>query len=239
MAIIDVITQFGPALAALGGLVGGSKLIHEGQRGIKLRFGKAVRTRDGQPKVIRPGFVFVVPGIEQLVRIHVRTRTVNLPTQEMTLADKTVFHIGGVVRCKVIDSPPQVYAALFETDEAENVISDYVTGVLRQVVASKNYEQALARAEVAEQVHTTAAERLNTWGFTLEEVSLSDCAPTEETARAMLLATVTDIRATALAAAASKLAGDSNVRALAPTVAAALIGTPVAAALGAETLADE
>jgi hypothetical protein len=35
------------------------------------------------------------------------------------------------------------------------------------------------------------------------------------------------------------LAGDSNVRELAPTVAAALIGTPVAAALGAETPAAD
>lgn len=93
-----------------------------------------------------------------------RTRTVNLPTQEMTLADKTVFHIGGIVRCKVIDSPEQVYAALFETDNAEEVISDYVTGVLREVVASKNYEQALAHTKVAEEVETAAAERLSSWG---------------------------------------------------------------------------
>jgi regulator of protease activity HflC (stomatin/prohibitin superfamily) len=46
--------------------------VQEGQRGVKLRFGKAVRhrTRENadQPKIVAPGFVFMIPFIDKLKR---------------------------------------------------------------------------------------------------------------------------------------------------------------------------
>jgi regulator of protease activity HflC (stomatin/prohibitin superfamily) len=52
----------------LGGILSGIiaffksfRFVREGERGIKLRFGKAVRKKGGTPKVIEPGFAWLIP----------------------------------------------------------------------------------------------------------------------------------------------------------------------------------
>jgi regulator of protease activity HflC (stomatin/prohibitin superfamily) len=52
-------------LTAVGGLlftgVKTIQFVQEGSRGLKLRFGKVVRSSDGTPKVVEPGFVWMIP----------------------------------------------------------------------------------------------------------------------------------------------------------------------------------
>ncbi len=65
--------------------------VQEGQRGVKLRFGKAVRYRTGktagQPKIVIPGFVFMIPFIDKLKRRHVRQETIRLGYQKIMFKD--------------------------------------------------------------------------------------------------------------------------------------------------------
>ena len=233
--IIDTFATLGtglvPALAAIGGAIGGSKFVQEGERGLKVRFGKVRRDRDGNPKVVYPGFCFVIPTIERLVRTHVRTRTFNLPTQEVVLADRMVFQVSGVVRVQVRDDAHAVYSVLYETSNIGSVVADYVTTELREVLAKSTYEQVVTGESVVKQVTGAIKAQLNQWGLVLTQFNLSDCSPTEQTARVILLGAETGMRADALLLAAAKVAGDRNVAALSPTVAAALIGTPVATSL--------
>lgn len=221
-----------PALAAIAGGISGSSFIQEGQRGVKLRWGKVVRGRNGEPKVVRPGFVFVIPKVEHLVRTHVRVRTVNLANQEIMLTDGMEFVVGGLVRFHVHDTPADVYAALFETDGLNRSVSDYVSGKLRDTLADMDYEQVLGRGTVTEKVTEEIRAQLREWGLELIEFNLTDCSPTPPSARAILIGSATRMRAEALMEVSSKLAGDLNLKNLSPTVAAALIGTPVAASLG-------
>lgn len=220
-----------PAIGAIGGALGGAKFIQEGERGVKLRFGKVRRKRNRDPKIYEPGFAFVIPGIESLQRTHVRVRTLNLPTQEIVLSDGIEFEVGGLVQLSVNDTPQDVYAALFETNGFNSTIMDYVSGQMREVLAALTYDKVLAREQIIEQVTDRVREQLAGWGANLIEFTLTDCSPTPTSARVILIAAESRLRSEALAEVADKLAGDLNVAALSPTVAAALIGTPVAAAL--------
>src|SRR5262245_14203957 len=71
--------------------------VHEGQRGVKLRFGKAVRYRNGknagQPKIVEPGFVFMIPFIDKLQRRHVRQETIRLDYQKIMFKDGMIFQV--------------------------------------------------------------------------------------------------------------------------------------------------
>lgn len=67
MSTVSTLASAAPAvlstLAGLGGLAKGSRYVHEGERGVKLRFGRVIRRRGGRVKVIMPGFVFVARAI--------------------------------------------------------------------------------------------------------------------------------------------------------------------------------
>lgn len=232
MTIIDTIASVGggllPLIGAVGGAVSGSKFVQEGERGVKLRFGRVVRDRAGNPKIIKPGFCFVIPAAEHLARTHVRTRTFNLPDQDVVLSDRMVFRVGGVVRVKVRDDAAAVYSVLFETADIKSVVTDFVLSELREALASADYETVVSGSTVVDEVTARISTQLGEWGLVLVQFSLSDCSPTPQTARAILVRAETDMRADALLAAAAKVAGDENVKALSPTVAAALVGTPVA-----------
>ena len=69
--------------------------VQEGQRGVKLRFGKAVRYRTGKnagkPKIVDPGFVFMIPYIDKLQRRHVRQETLRLDYQKIMFKDGMIF----------------------------------------------------------------------------------------------------------------------------------------------------
>lgn len=227
-----LLPQVLPFFAAVAGAVGGSKFVQEGERGVKLRFGKVVRDRRGNPRVVRPGFCFVVPSIEHLRRTHVRTRTYNLPTQDVMLRDNTVFRVSAVVMCHLQDTPDAVYRSLFEIQNLGQSVQDYVASALRDVLAGLNYEQINDQTDVLNQVTIAIMPQMEAWGVVLNRITLTDCSPTEETAKMLLMTTQAAFRADALASVAAKLSSDAAVAGLHPTVAAALIGTPVSVALG-------
>jgi regulator of protease activity HflC (stomatin/prohibitin superfamily) len=183
-------------------------------------------------RIHNPGFAFVIPGVEHLIRTHVRTRTINLPSQQVVLTDRMVFQVGGVLQVRVIDSPEAIYAALFETDYLEGTVSDFATGKMREVLADLTYPEVLARTQVAESTHGLIVGQLAEWGLELIAVNLTDCAPTAQTARTILLGAEAAMRAQALADLAPAVSANLSIRTMSATLAAALIGTPVAAALG-------
>lgn len=235
MPMVDSVAPLMPAIAgavtAMGGVIKGSRFIQEGERGVKLRFGRVIRRRDGSPKIIEPGFVFVIPTIEHLRRAHVRTDTIDLPTQTVVLADRMAFNVSAVVIVQVQDSPAAIYRCLFEVEDVEKAVTDYCTAELRTVLSGLTHERVTDATSVAVQIKEAVSARLQQWGLNVDEVMLTDCEPTPESARAILTAASAKLRADALVAAADDLAKCDSLRQVPPVVAAAVIGTPVATAL--------
>lgn len=226
----DILTVAGPAAVGLLGAASGLKFVEEGQRGLILRFGKVKRDRAGEPAVVGPGFRILIPTVDRLVRTHVRTRTIDLPPQTVVLKDRTVFEVSGVLLGHVRDDARAIYQALFETDDFEGSIRDYATAQLREVLGGATYEQVLEPKALLDQVNAHVTEQLERWGFTAGRVMLTNCSPTQKTAAAILLTAETSFRVEALNTAAGAVT--DTARRLQPTVAAALIGTPVSVALG-------
>ena len=88
------------------------KFVHEGELGIKLRFGKAVRNRDKSPKVIYPGFVILIPCVESLKRHHVRQQSAQFKNQKIMTKDGLIFSVSAMVMYRIRD----VYNALFQIE---------------------------------------------------------------------------------------------------------------------------
>lgn len=224
-----------PALAPLlGGLVGvfkGIKFVPEGQRGIKLRFGKAVRyktgTNKGKPKVVEPGLRILIPFVDTLVRRHVRQQTIRSENQEVMLKDRSVFRITAVTIFRVTD----VYRALFEIDNLDDSVDDFCMAVLRDYLSQKDADGIIDTQKISEELLQLLIQKGSEWGVEFLAFRLTDCSPTSQTADLLLTKTLAGRRMEALAEAA-KAAG-IDVRDMDPALGAAVVGIPVAASIGA------
>ena len=105
------------------------RFVKEGERGLVLRFGQVVR-KGGKPRIIEPGFVFLIPQVENLVRRHVRQQTIELNEQEVILKDNTIWVVSAVVFFRVKD----IYKALFEIDDLDGGVRNLCMGELRTVL---------------------------------------------------------------------------------------------------------
>ncbi|MGD1069320.1 MAG: SPFH domain-containing protein [Bryobacteraceae bacterium] len=107
--------------------------VKEGELGIKLRFGKASRDKDGKPRVIPPGFVMMIPWVDTLAKHHVRQQTIRFDNQEIMIRDGLIFRINAAVIFRVND----IYRALFEIEDLHTSITDIGMGILRDVFTGR------------------------------------------------------------------------------------------------------
>lgn len=228
--IVDSLLGLLPIVGSGAGLLSGLRFVQESQRGVKLRFGRVMRNADKSPRIIQPGFVWLIPSVHTLRRIHVRTQTLSLAPQRIMLSDHTVFDVGALGIVRVIDRPAEIYQSLFEVDDVVRSTESYLESALRDVMTAATYQDLANTAKLAQHVMEIAAPRLAHWGIQLDEFRLTDCSPTRETADMILLGTQAGFRVAALKDAIGQLDGYPLDR-IPPTVAAALIGTPVAVSL--------
>jgi len=220
-------------LAPAVGAVSGIKFVSEGERGMVLRFDKAVKRRKTtEYKVVGPGLRLLFPGVHKLARVHVRQRILDLPTQTIILSDRTVFKVSAVLVCRVKGTPDDVYSALFETTNLNKALQNVGTRVIRDVLTRKGYadmfgeEQAKIAGELIEAIRPHADQ----WGVEMLSFQLNDCDPDEGTTRLIQTVAQAEFRLEALTASADKLRGLD----ISPGLAGVLIGAPLVASGGLE-----
>lgn len=234
MALIEIISGALPLLVPLVGAISGIKFVKEGERGIKLRFGKAVThsygAKRGKVKVYHPGIAVVFPAIHGMQKVHVRQNVINCANQTIMLKDRTVFGVSAVITFRVGEKDEDVYNALFEVTGLTKAVENYCMAILRDVIREQENETLISNAQsIAESAAEMATERLRTWGVILESIRLSDCFPDAETARAIQTEMQARFRGTALKTAAEQLS--VSIEDLDPGLGAALIGVPVSTAI--------
>ena len=84
--------------------IGSLRIVKEYERGVAFRLGR-LRGPLG------PGIVVVVPGIDKLVRVELRTVTLTIPPQEVITRDNVTARVNAVVLFRVKDREPATAAA--------------------------------------------------------------------------------------------------------------------------------
>ena len=92
---------FSPALVVLLVaavlLVSGVKILREYERGVVLRLGRLVGARG-------PGIIYVIPGIEEMYRLDLRTVTLDVPPQDVITRDNVSVQVNAVLYFRVVDA---------------------------------------------------------------------------------------------------------------------------------------
>lgn len=198
----SILSQVGLLIFALFTLFKGMRFVKEGERGLKLRFGKVVRNRAGEPKVMEPGFIILIPYVESLVKRHVRQQPIPLDEQVITLKSGLTFRVAGILFIRVED----IYKALFDISDLDLSVKEEGMGRVRDIVAGHEDHSDLAETEkIAETIKQKIREKTDRWGVLTEDFRITVCAPTPESATVVNLAAAARQRAESIKQVAEQL----------------------------------
>jgi regulator of protease activity HflC (stomatin/prohibitin superfamily) len=151
------------------------RIVKEYERGVAFRLGR-LRGPLG------PGIVIVLPGIDKLVRVDLRTVTLTIPPQEVITRDNVTARVNAVVLFRVTD-PTRSVMAVENFAVATSQISQTT---LRSVVGRADLDTLLAhRADLNEDLAASIAKQTEPWGIQVEVVEIKDVEIPEMMQRAM------------------------------------------------------
>lgn len=149
------------------------KQVDEYQRGILFSFGKFVR-------ILKPGWHLVLPIVNRVVKVDIRTKTVDVPEQEAITRDNVSIRINAVLYYKIFDASK----AVISVENYNYAVSQLAQTTMRNIVGSVTLDELLSeRDKLSTQICQIVDEATDPWGIKVENVELKDIALPEELKR--------------------------------------------------------
>ncbi len=157
-------------------LISAIKIVKEYERGVIFRLGRV----QGGPK--GPGLFILLPFVDKMVKIDLRTVTMDVPPQDIITRDNVPARVNAVVYFRVIDPNKSVV-------EIENHVlatSQISQTTLRSVLGQKDLDDLLTnREEINEQLQEIIDEQTDPWGVKVSVVEVKDVEIPSQMQRAM------------------------------------------------------
>jgi len=159
----------------LGLTVVNTKVLREYERGVLFRLGR-LKPLGG------PGLVFLVPFVDRLVRVDLRTVTLTIPPQEVITRDNVPARVNAVAYFKVTDPA----RAITEVEEYAVATSQIAQTTLRSVLGHAELDDLLAeRDQLNDSLRRIIDEQTEPWGIKVTTVEIKDVEIPEAMQRAM------------------------------------------------------
>lgn len=156
-------------------VIPGIRIINQYERGVVLRLGKYSRTLD-------PGFRVIIPYIDKMVKVDVRTTPMDIPKQEVITKDNVTVNVDAVVYARVIDAKK----AVLETTNYRYATSTFAQTALRDVTGNFDLDEILSkRDEISAQIREIVDAQTDKWGIDIESVKLQNIELPADMKRAM------------------------------------------------------
>jgi len=163
------------ALALFAALAAAVRVVREYERGVVFRLGRLTPVRG-------PGLVVLVPGVERMVRVDLRTVTMTIPPQEIITRDNVPARVTAVCYFRVVDPA----AAVTEIEAFSPATSQIAQTTLRSVLGGADLDQLLAeRDRLNEDLQKIIDEQTEPWGIKVSTVEIKDVEIPEAMQRAM------------------------------------------------------
>ena len=170
IGVLAVLAIFG--LIALGASV---RVLREYERGVIFRLGRLIAMKG-------PGLILLIPFIDRMERVDLRTVTLNIPPQEVITRDNVPTSVNAVAYFRVIDANRSIV-------EVENYLlatSQIAQTALRSVLGKAELDQLLAERErLNEELQKIIDESTEPWGVKVTAVEIKDVEIPEQMQRAM------------------------------------------------------
>ena len=170
-----------PVLVALalaivvGALLLSTKVLREYERGVLFRLGR-LRPLAG------PGLVFLVPFVDRMIRVDLRTVTLTIPPQEVITRDNVPARVNAVAYFRVTDP----VRAINEVEAFAVATSQIAQTTLRSVLGRAELDDLLAeRDQLNDSLRRIIDEQTEPWGIKVTTVEIKDVEIPEAMQKAM------------------------------------------------------
>jgi regulator of protease activity HflC (stomatin/prohibitin superfamily) len=164
-----------PILVILALLGYAIRILREYERGVVFLLGRFW-------KVKGPGLVIIVPFIQQMVRMDLRTRVLDVPPQDVISRDNVSVQVNAVVYYRVMDPEK----AVIQVEEYDVATSQLAQTTLRSVVGQHELDEMLAeRTKINADVQRILDEQTGAWGIKVSNVELKHIDLNETMVRAI------------------------------------------------------
>jgi regulator of protease activity HflC (stomatin/prohibitin superfamily) len=151
------------------------KVLREYERGVIFRLGRLIATKG-------PGLILLIPLIDRMVKVDLRTVTLNIPPQEVITRDNVPSSVNAVAYFRVVDSN----RAIVEVENFLLATSQIAQTALRSVLGKAELDQLLAERErLNEELQKIIDESTEPWGVKVTAVEIKDVEIPEQMQRAM------------------------------------------------------
>ena len=151
------------------------KVLREYQRGVIFQLGRFW-------KVKGPGLIIVIPGIQQMVRVDLRTVVMDVPSQDVISRDNVSVKVNAVVYFRVID--PE--RAIIQVEDFLAATSQLAQTTLRSVLGQHELDEMLAERErLNADVQTILDQQTDAWGIKVSNVEIKHVDLDESMIRAI------------------------------------------------------
>jgi regulator of protease activity HflC (stomatin/prohibitin superfamily) len=152
------------------------KVVKEYERGVIFRLGRV----QGGPK--GPGLFVLWPLVDRMVKIDLRTVTMDVPPQDVITRDNVPARVNAVVYFRVTDPNKSV----IEVENHVLATSQISQTTLRSVLGQKDLDQLLTnREEINEELQSIIDEQTDPWGVKVSVVEVKDVEIPQQMQRAM------------------------------------------------------
>ena len=163
-------------LVVLIGLSSAIRIINEYERGVLFRLGRLMALKG-------PGLRVIIPfGIDRLVKIDLRTVTLEVPPQEVITLDNVTIKVNAVIYFLVVDPRN----AVTRVANFINATSQIAQTTLRSVLGQSSLDELLAnREKINTRLQKIIDEQTEPWGIKVSTVEIKDVELPQTMQRAM------------------------------------------------------
>jgi regulator of protease activity HflC (stomatin/prohibitin superfamily) len=152
------------------------KVLREYERAIVFRLGRLVTEPRG------PGLIFLIPVVDRMVRVDLRTITLNIPPQEVITKDNVPVRVNAVAYFRIV--APQ--EAIVQVENFMNATSQIAQTTLRSVLGQHQLDELLSEREKINAIlQGIIDESTAPWGIKVSIVEVKDVEIPQGMQRAM------------------------------------------------------
>ena len=156
-------------------LLSSIRVLREYERGVIFQLGRFW-------KVKGPGLIIVIPVIQQMVRVDLRTVVFDVPSQDVISRDNVSVKVNAVIYFRVID--PQ--KAIIQVEDFLNATSQLAQTTLRSVLGQHELDDMLSeREKLNSDIQTLLDQQTDAWGIKVANVEIKHVDIDESMVRAI------------------------------------------------------
>jgi regulator of protease activity HflC (stomatin/prohibitin superfamily) len=151
------------------------KIVRQYERGVILRFGRLIRTRE-------PGFNLIIPIVDRMIRVDLRVVTMVVEPQVVITKDNVTIKVDAVVYFMVVDP----VKAVIQVADYIKATSQIALTTLRSVLGQSDLDELLfERDKINKRLREIIDQHTEPWGVMVSVVEVKDVQLPDPMQRAM------------------------------------------------------